>query len=55
VVGCKGDLEAERQVSDDEARQYAATIGAEYVLTSSTNETGTQEALSAIVRAIDSA
>jgi hypothetical protein len=39
-VGCKGDLESERQVTDAEARDYALHIAsAQYVLTSAKENT----------------
>jgi hypothetical protein len=51
VVGCKGDLESDRQVSDSEAADWAHRHKAEYILTSSKTAQNVSEAFVSLVHA----
>eukprot|EP01122_Echinamoeba_exundans_P007009 TRINITY_DN2075_c0_g1_i5.p3 TRINITY_DN2075_c0_g1~~TRINITY_DN2075_c0_g1_i5.p3 ORF type:complete len:150 (-),score=27.35 TRINITY_DN2075_c0_g1_i5:1656-2105(-) len=51
IAGCKGDREEERQVIDDEARQYAQSLRAEYVLTSAKEDVNVAEVFHLVARA----
>jgi hypothetical protein len=50
VVGCKGDLESDRQVSDSEAADWARQNRAQYILTSCKTGENVEEAFSLLVR-----
>eukprot|EP01122_Echinamoeba_exundans_P002938 TRINITY_DN12944_c0_g1_i1.p1 TRINITY_DN12944_c0_g1~~TRINITY_DN12944_c0_g1_i1.p1 ORF type:complete len:196 (+),score=26.25 TRINITY_DN12944_c0_g1_i1:29-616(+) len=52
IVGCKGDLEDERQVSDSEAADFAHMHRAEYILTSAKTGMNVEAAFEAAVRAV---
>jgi GTPase SAR1 family protein len=52
IVGCKADLEEQRQVSDGEAADFAHIHGAEYILTSAKTGDNVESAFETVVRAI---
>jgi hypothetical protein len=51
-VGCKGDLEAERKISDAEAADWATEKHAEYILTSAKTDSNLGEAFVGAVRSL---
>jgi GTPase SAR1 family protein len=50
IIGTKGDDEAKRQVTDDEAAEYARSVDSEYMLTSAKTGDNIDEAFTALVR-----
>ena len=52
IVGTKGDLEPESQVTDTEAVEYAKSLGTEYILTSAKSGYNVEEAFAALIRKV---
>jgi GTPase SAR1 family protein len=50
IIGTKGDDEARREVTDDEAAEYARSVDSEYMLTSAKTGDNIDEAFTALVR-----